>query len=220
MHKKLFATAVAVAVIGITALTGSAASAVEVDPYTPVTPTEPSLAGSLTSSDCAGDVPWIDYKVVLTDPDNQSTSDTAVLHIEGSGQSVDLPLGTLAGGSLSGRILWPGASVDGNGEANGWPGWTKDSSGAWVETDGNYAWTRGPIQATIVVNPEISVPLSYPAATMECANPEALAAGVETAPEELALTGSTVSWIAVGAGVGALALGGGLMAARRRRVHN
>lgn len=221
MRKTLFASLVTATVLGITAISGTAAFAVEEDPYTPSTSDDASLAGSLAATECVGDVPWIDYQVTLTDPDNEITETAATLRITGSGQSVEIPLGTLVDDSLSGRVLWPGASVGADGTGTGWPGWTNES-GVWEQTTGNFAWTRGPITATIHVNPEVVVPLSYPVASPVCANP-ASESGLPltySGEDALASTGSTVSWIAVGVGAAALALGGGLIAARRRRVHN
>jgi len=217
MGKKLFAAAVAAAALGLSIAAGPAAVAVEGDGYPPVTPTEPSLSGSVAASECVGDVPWISYRVTLNDPEGLITSQDAFLRITGSGESIDLPLGTIgADGTLAGRTLWPGASVDAAGNATGWPGWMQNSAGEWVATSGNYAWTRGNINATIHVNPELTVPLSYPAASPLCANPKQ-ASGDNTA---LAYTGSTVSWVAVGVGAGALAAGGALLIARRRRSHS
>lgn len=231
MRRKILATAIASAVFGLSALAGTAAYAEEIDSYTPTTPSEPSLAGTTSDVECASDVPWIKYTVKLTDPDNVSTSNEAFLRISGSGESVDLPLGTLVDGTVSGSILWPGAAIDADGNAAGWPGWEL-VDGVWQQTTGNYAWTRGDIVATVHVNPEAVVPLSYPEATTDCANPEsvsssggsaggAAASGTATAAAPgLAVTGSTISWAVAGIGVGALAVGGALLAVRRRRVHD
>ncbi|TQJ32109.1 LPXTG cell wall anchor domain-containing protein [Microbacterium sp. SLBN-146] len=136
--------------------------------YTPDEPITPSIAGSTAIGDCERDVPWISYSLELTDPDNVSTDKTATLFMTNGTDSLEIPLGTLQNNRLSGRILWPGASVDASGVANGWPGWAQNASGAWVETDGNYRWTRGDITSEIRVNPNLAVALSYPQATPEC----------------------------------------------------
>lgn len=136
--------------------------------YTPDGPTTPSIAGSTAVGDCERDVPWISYSLQLLDPDDVSVDKTATLFMTNGTESVEIPLGTLENNRLSGRILWPGASIDANGVATGWPGWTQNASGAWVETDGNYRWTRGDISSEIRVNPDLEVALSYPQATPEC----------------------------------------------------
>ncbi|MCC2032207.1 LPXTG cell wall anchor domain-containing protein [Microbacterium sp. BWT-G7] len=147
------------------------AAAADADDYTPTDPATPSLAGSSAVGECDRDVPWIFFEVALTDPDKQVTSNEAKLVLTNGTETATLPLGPLVDGTLKGRVLWPGASIDSSGNANGWPGWAFEN-GVWVETDGNFRWTRGAITATIEVNPSVVVPLSYPPATPVCdANP-------------------------------------------------
>ncbi len=180
--------------------------------YVPDKPEEPSLAGSWAQAQCLQSAPWIDFSVTLTDPDGQATSDTADLVISDGAHRVSLRLGTLVSGRLSGAVLWPGASVDGQGRGDGWPGWVYEE-GEWLETPGNFAWTRGDISAWIRVNPDLAVPLSYPEESAECAGP----AGVSA----LAATGGTVSFVAPLAGIASAAVLAGvvvLVARRRRRV--
>lgn len=198
---------------GIIAFAAPAASAAESDPYTPHTPTPPSLAGSSASALCVGDAPWINYSVTLTDPDNQSKGHTAYLLMTDGTDSVTLTLGPLVNGRISGSVLWPGASVDSSGAPTGWPGWA-ELNGEWVETDGNYAWTRGAITAELHVNPELTVPLSYPPASAACASPTIVRTD---APASLAITGGAVPYLALGIGVTALGAGIGVVAVRRRR---
>lgn len=196
----------------------AASAADESTDYGPDEPRTPTLAGSTVSPACDADVPWITYSIVLTDPDDQSTGDTAQLTLTDGSSSVTLPLGTLGpDGTLTGSVLWPGASVDGNGNGNGWPGWVFQN-GEWVQTSGNYAWTRGDISATIQVNPEISVMLSYPQATTDCA----VSPSVTGTPSGLAVTGGqSDALLPLAAGGGAaLLLGAGLYAARRRHARS
>ncbi|WP_439593864.1 LPXTG cell wall anchor domain-containing protein [Microbacterium sp.] len=136
------------------------------DGYTPVDPTEPTLAGSAWAS-CVNDAPYINYDITLVDPDDKATSHTAKLVMSGSGQTLELDLGEVASnGTLTGSKLWPGATVE-NGVGAGWPGWEL-KNGEWVETDANFAWTRGNITAEIQVNPELTVKLAYPPSTPLC----------------------------------------------------
>jgi LPXTG-motif cell wall-anchored protein len=191
------------------------------DGYTPNEPDEPTLAGSTAVGECERDVPWISYAVELTDPDQQATGNTARLVITDGTNTATLVLGDLVDGKLSGRILWPGASVDGAGNATGWPGWAF-VDGTWVETDGNYRWTRGNISAKITVNPEVAVPLSYPPATPVCAaapetpmlspdSPEPTVAGF------LPATGLGASLLPIAVVGGLLAAIGLIVVAARRR---
>ncbi|WP_278236373.1 LPXTG cell wall anchor domain-containing protein [Isoptericola sp. AK164] len=197
---------------------------------------EPTLAGSLAAGECVADAPWINYDVRLTDPDGQSAATSAFLVLSDGTHEETLPLGELdADGMLSGRTLWPGASVADDGVTpTGWPGWAQRADGTWVETDGNYAWTRGDITATLVVNPEVAVDLAYPPATPNCAaeppqtDPtpapsDPVDASDEPTPDAeiasdgdpLPQTGSDIALVAIGALV-LIATGGAFLWLRRR----
>lgn len=136
--------------------------------YVPTPPPRAALlSGSSVTGVCDDGVPVISYNVILTDPDHQSTGNTASLIFSSGGNSHTIVLGELKDGKLSGEVLWPGAKVAADGSPDGWPGWVK-VNGEWVETTGNFAWTRSTTQATISVNPSIPVALSYPDATPDC----------------------------------------------------
>ncbi|WP_157535942.1 LPXTG cell wall anchor domain-containing protein [Microbacterium sp. Root166] len=213
-----------VAIAGIIAISApAAANAIEGDEeYTPTIPESATLAGSVAYGECQRDVPWINYNVTLTDPDEQATSDTATLILTDGANTAEIPLGTLVGNSLSGRILWPGASVDGSGNPTGWPGWAF-VNGEWVETSGNFAWTRGAISAKIRVNPDLVVALSYPPATPQCAAAPPQGSGGGGAASEapgLAVTGEDVPIIAVAVGAALLVAGGAAVMLRRRTTRS
>ncbi|MRG60443.1 cell wall protein [Agromyces sp. CFH 90414] len=213
-------TALAVAAI---VLAPTAASAVEEYDYPPPSPpADPTLAGSLVTPECDGDVPYINYSIRLTDPDAQSTGDTATLILSSGSNSTTLVLGTLVGGQLTGRVLWPGASVDGSGAPSGWPGWAF-VNGSWVETDGNFAWTRNVTSAVISVNPTLPVALSYPPSSPDCATsppgeePPAPGGSEPAGSSAAALSATGVSELTIAFGWGALFLaiaGGALLAVR------
>jgi hypothetical protein len=215
MFRKL-AAAVAVAA-ALTIAVPTAAMAAD-DNYTPHTPKAPTLAGSIAASECDGNVPWISYSVDLTDPDNQSKGHTAYLVLKDASHTYTMKLGALVDGKLTGKVLWPGASVGADGQGNGWPGW-KQVNGQWVQTDGNFAWTRGAITAELHVNPSLTVPLTYPPATSSCATAiEGQAAGDPTAI--LPVTGLNVPVVPIGIAGGAIVLlGAALLIARRVRRH-
>ena len=217
MFRKSMA-AVAAAALMILGGAGAAVADDDVTGYTPVTPTTPSLAGSTATGVCENGAPYITFSVAMTDPDDLATSHEVHLVLSDATHTDDITLGTLgADDTLTGKILWPGASVD-NGVATGWPGWAT-INGELVETNGNFAWTRGPIEAMLKVNPELTVPLAYPPASAACAAP----ASAPTASDGdqagiLPVTGLNVPVIpiAVGGGI-VLLIGAGLLLARRRR---
>src|SRR5690606_8387883 len=156
--------------------------------YTPDTPDEPSLAGSWANAVCLQSAPWINFEVTLTDPDGQSTGNQATLVLSDATHRLALDLGSLGSGRIAGSVLWPGASGDGQGVGNGWPGWVYEQ-GEWLQTPGNFAWTRGDIRAYIRVNPELEVPLTYPDETAECAAP----AGEVSSDSQLPATGGSTA---------------------------
>ncbi|WP_246200647.1 hypothetical protein [Agromyces allii] len=193
---------------------------------------QPTLDGSFATGKCIADAPWIFYDVELTDPDKQSTSNTVSLVLSDGTNTETIELGELVDGKLSGQHLWPGASVAADGVTpTGWPGWEQLADGTWQETDGNFAWTRSVTSATLVVNPEMSVELSYPPATPNCASGptivptddgdgdgggdgESTTAGGGTG---LASTGFAGTGIAIVAGIIVLAGAAFLVIARVRR---
>ncbi|WP_167050694.1 hypothetical protein [Salinibacterium sp. ZJ77] len=131
-----------------------------------------TIAGSTAVGECVNDVAWITYTVVLADPYGDATSREAKLMLSGAGgETVTLDLGTIPeSGTLTGKVLWPGASVDPvTGEPTGWPGWVQ-VDGVWQPTSNPafFGWTRSVTSATIQVNPELVVALSYPPATPHC----------------------------------------------------
>lgn len=194
-----------------------ASAATGSDSYAPSPPTAPSLSGSTVSPACSADVPWITYSIVRTDPDDVATDHTVRLVLSDSTHSESFVLGDLVDGRLSGSLLWPGASVGEDGRGDGWPGWTL-SGNEWVQTDEGYAWTRGEITATIEVNQNLSVPLSYPPSTPDCLTAP-LSAGVTTAGLSLPSTGGDASaYVPFLWAGGALVIGGGtLLLVRRTR---
>jgi hypothetical protein len=182
---------------------------------------QPVLTGSTATGQCLKDAPWIFYDVSMTDPDHLSTSETVKLVLSDGTNSTTLTLGDLQNGHLSGKVLWPGAAVDASGAPTAWPGWMKDASGRYVQTTGNFAWTRHLSSATFVVNPELAVALSYPAATPNCITaPPTVVPASSVTKTGLADTGSDVDGTLI-TGLIALIAGGAvatITALRRRKA--
>ena len=164
-----------------------------------------SLAGSSAGGICDGGAPFITYNVKLNDPANISTGHTAYLVLSDGTNSLRLLLGDLdpATNTVSGSLLWPGASVDASGNPTGWPGW-EQINGQYVYTGANYGWTRSAVSATIEVNPEIAVPVSYPPATAACSGPQGKS--VVTTSSRSGLSSTGVSPLLMPIGLGAVAL--------------
>lgn len=137
MRRKLLAPAIITGVLAMSVAAGGAASAVTADPYTPDTPETASLTGSTVVSYCAGDSPHLRYDVQLTDPAGIVTAKTAYLTLSTDTDSVEIALGDLVDGALSGSMAWPGLGGD--------------------TTD---------VTATLRVNPTLSLPISLPSCTV------------------------------------------------------
>ena len=175
---------------------------------------------------CVGDTPYLDYGVALPEGievDDDTPLTITFLHPEGGENYV------AADQPLEGQLLWPGASDT---APKQWPGWERQDDGSYVETDGNYAWTRDGVEVLFEVNPEYSQLVSYPEASTECANPvgaggadvEVVADDADVPPaaaeqaDELPKTGATVG---VFAGIAALLIvGGGVLFWLRRRIQH
>jgi LPXTG-motif cell wall-anchored protein len=178
---------------------------------------------------CVGDTPYLEYGVSLpegVEVDDDTPLTITFLHPEGGEDYV------AADQPLEGSLLWPGATDT---APKQWPGWEQQDDGSYVETDGNYAWTRDGVQVLFEVNPQYSTVVEYPPASSQCANPVgAGGADVEVAADdadvppaddqsaeqadELPQTGATVG--VVGGIAALLVVGGGLLFWLRRRIQH
>ncbi|MDE0573636.1 hypothetical protein ON058_09445 [Demequina sp. B12] len=167
---------------------------------------ESDLGASFISTECVADAPWIDYSIVLTDPAGSYEGDgtVKVTLIGTNGETYEVPEPIMLGedGTVSGRVLWPGASVEpaeGYTEVDpydansfvptGWPGWALED-GEWVTvgTD-NFGWTRLGMTIKVEVNPELEIEANYPPATPECnANPVQTVSAVASAATPVGAT--------------------------------
>jgi LPXTG-motif cell wall-anchored protein len=130
------------------------------DTTTSPPPTEPPvLRFDFLGPVCEGNFPFINYSVT-GDVDVERDAATIVIS-DVNGNVVQ----TLVGQPLSGRVIWPGASVN----PPDWPGWVLEG-GVWVE-DPTDDVLREDLIFTVSVNPEASETVAYPPATSACADP-------------------------------------------------
>ncbi|KAF2414776.1 hypothetical protein B1729_02800 [Microbacterium sp. B35-04] len=176
----------------------------------------PLVPGEIQSV-CVGDVPYLGYQVTLPEgfvPD--SANPVTITFVNPDGEDY-----VVADQPLSGALLWPGAS---DGEPKMWPGWDL-VDGEYVETDGNFAWTRAGVTVEFDVNPTYTTVVEYPQAAALCANPPVgdddptTGTPTSTDAEALAVTGGGINPIVVAAGGAALVAGIAVVtiAAYRRR---
>lgn len=135
----------------------------------------PLVPGDIVST-CQGDVPYLGYAVTL--PEGFETDDESPVTITFVNPDGEDYVATDQ--ELSGSLLWPGAKAT---EPKMWPGWDL-VNGTYVQTDGNFAWTREGVTVRFDVNPTFSTVVEYPAATALCANPPEQAISPEPPTEE------------------------------------
>lgn len=109
---------------------------------------------------CINDVPYVDYSVGGFS--GASAPDVTVRWITPGGRVAKEQTNQ----SGSGRLLWPGATVDASGNGTGWPGWAF-TNGEWVEVPDDRRLT---MTVEVEFNPTGSATVSYPPATAACAS--------------------------------------------------
>ena len=202
--------------------TGAVAADNNVDCET--TPVASSITTAL-ASECVNHAPYISYDIT---PFGFTPSGGATLTFyDLDGNLVD----STHVANLTGRVLYPGAQVDGAGTATDWPGW-KFENGQWV-ADPTDAHLRDGLRVVVEVNPTSEGTVSYPGAASACADPAPVPPttlppsivpptivppGVQ-APGALPSTGSSSTVPFVLAAFGLIAVGGlTLLLGRRRRT--
>jgi LPXTG-motif cell wall-anchored protein len=128
----------------------------------------PSNVGSLPT---IAMVWWTQDAYENRDPEIDA-SDTAALLADGASKvdPIEVPVGWTNGTKIEGRILWPGAEVDADGNPIAWPGWTQKADGTWVlDPEAPFYNLRGEAVMEIRINPSSSAVVVYPPATPNCA---------------------------------------------------
>lgn len=126
-------------------------------------------------TECVQDAPWLDYRV---DAHNLDVSGrTMQVNWRGAGgdivQTDEIEI--LADGTVTGRLLFPGAAVDANGDGIAWPGWRPALAGETPDWENlildpalpSYALRSG-ASVEFVINPATTVAIDYPPATADC----------------------------------------------------
>ncbi|MBF4467676.1 gliding motility-associated C-terminal domain-containing protein, partial [Flavobacterium sp. LC2016-12] len=110
---------------------------------------------------CVNDVPYVDYVVI---PGNFTPVNGVTIAWADSNNNV---ITTMTDLPLSGRVLWPGAVVDGEGNGIDWPGWVFQNN-QWIEAPDGFETLRPTVNLTISVNPSETITLNYPPADPYC----------------------------------------------------
>ena len=110
---------------------------------------------------CVNDVPYIDYVVT---PTNFTPVNGVTIAWANTQNNVITTMTNLA---LSGRVLWPGAVVDGNGKGIDWPGWVFENN-KWIQAADGFESLRPTVNLTISVNPSQTITVNYPPSDPFC----------------------------------------------------
>lgn len=179
----------------------------------PGTP-EPTIKVDVLTPLCEAGVTYLEYGVEVTGTPN-STVTLTWHNPEGDDEVMaDLP--------LTGRVLWPGAYPERFVDLPADEGWELVNN-MWLNT-ATHGWADGTVDVTFAVNPEVTVPVTYPAETENCFpgvttvdNPVAGSQN-PTLASSLASTGATVGlYAAIAAGLAVVGAAIVLLTRRARK---
>ncbi|MFD2941998.1 T9SS type B sorting domain-containing protein, partial [Flavobacterium notoginsengisoli] len=150
----------------------------------------PKMTVTATSI-CVDDVPYIDY--VITPLNFTPVNGVKISWADSSNNiittSSDLP--------LRGRILWPGAVVDGNGKGIDWPGWIFENN-KWVQGADGFEKLRPTANLIISLNPTETITVNYPPADPYCtARPTFTIVANDDSPAAISVPGTATNIINV-----------------------
>lgn len=119
----------------------------------------PALLSLNVNAVCINDVPYVNYSI---DGFAGVSAPNVTVRWVTTGARVAEERANQPG---SGRLLWPGASVDASGNGTGWPGWAL-TGGEWVQVADDRIPT---MTLEVEFNPTGTATVSYPPATPACA---------------------------------------------------
>ncbi|AXB58437.1 T9SS type B sorting domain-containing protein [Flavobacterium fluviale] len=110
---------------------------------------------------CVNDVPYIDY--VVTPINFTPVSGLTIAWADSSNNVIT----TMTNLPLNGRVLWPGAVVDGSGKGIDWPGWIFENN-RWIQGADGFEKLRPSVNLTLSLNPSETITINYPPADPYC----------------------------------------------------
>ncbi|PVX47887.1 putative repeat protein (TIGR01451 family)/gliding motility-associated-like protein [Flavobacterium sp. 103] len=110
---------------------------------------------------CINDVPYFSY---TTTANNFTPVNGLTLTWTDSNNNV---VATMTNLPLNGKVLWPGAIVDENGNGTDWPGWLL-VDGKWIEGPDGFENLRPTASVTFTLNPSQTIVANYPPSDPFC----------------------------------------------------
>jgi hypothetical protein len=132
---------------------------------TTTTAPDKSLDVSAFSPTCIRDVPFINFTIV---PKGFSSTGPATLtFFDVNGNFVEQVISP----TLSGQIIYPGATAGPNGEGLDWPGWTRAPDGSWIPDPSDAIYREGLNVSVAVGSVTATTSVGYVPNSSACANP-------------------------------------------------
>jgi len=110
---------------------------------------------------CVNDVPYLSYKATAN---NFTPVNGLTLTWTDSKNNI---VSTMTNLPLTGKVLWPGAAVDANGNGIDWPGWVL-IDGKWSQAPDGFENIRPTALLTFTLNPTETITVNYPPADPYC----------------------------------------------------
>ncbi|PBJ09049.1 gliding motility-associated C-terminal domain-containing protein [Flavobacterium sp. ACN6] len=140
---------------------------------------------------CVNDVPYVDYVVT---PVNFTPIDGLTISWADNSNNV---VTTLTNLPLSGRLLWPGAVVDGTGKGIDWPGWIFENN-KWIQGADGFEKFRPTANLILTLNPTETITVNYPPADPYCiARPTFVIVANDDSPAPITGSGAVTNIINV-----------------------
>ena len=124
----------------------------------------------LVDSICKKGAPYLHYVVTITNVDLIANPKVTLTWAPPTGP-VDTTVLLNSAPTLEGTLLWPGAAVDGSGNATDWPGWTFGGGQWYFDPSAPGANLRTTPLITVSINPTASATVAFPVEQPGCADP-------------------------------------------------
>jgi hypothetical protein len=120
---------------------------------------------------CRNDAPWLVYNISVNyAPAPANGSPLTIRFLDSDDRTLITTITTEFRNNQRDSILWPGASVDAEGNGNNWPGWVDEGEGWFEDLTQNFGNTRPSSFIQFQLNPESEeILVEYPLADAECA---------------------------------------------------
>jgi hypothetical protein len=143
---------------------------------TTTTSPEPSIDVGAFSPTCIRDVPYVNYTIVASGFTPAGPATLTFVDINGN------VVETVTVTSLSGQVIYPGATADASGNGTDWPGWTRSPDGSWIPDPTDAILREGLTVRVELDGLEATTTVAYPPSDSPCANPPDVTPPTTTQP--------------------------------------